>query len=264
MSLIMNIFVFDIETIPDTKLGKRLYNLENLDDEAVIEAMLYLRRQATGNDFLKLHLHQIVTISAVWRHRDQFKVWSLGDETSSEKELLERFFDGIQKFSPTLVSWNGSGFDLPVIHYRSLIHGISAARYWDTGDDDSSFRWNNYLNRFHERHTDLMDVLAGYQNRANASLEEIALSLGLPGKMGMSGDQVWKKYLNQDLTSIRNYCETDVLNTYLVYLRFELLRGRVSLSEYEDECLLVKKNLMESDKEHLIEFCEHWNNSKML
>jgi predicted PolB exonuclease-like 3'-5' exonuclease len=256
----MNTFVFDIETIPDTNLGRQLYHLKDLSDEAVIQAMTCISKQTRGSDFLKLHLHQIVTISVVLRTPTQFNVWSLGTETSSEKELLERFFDGLQKYLPTLVSWNGGGFDLPVIHYRSLIHGISAPSYWETGDEDASFRWNNYLNRFHYRHTDLMDVLAGYQNRANASLDEIALSLGFPGKMGLSGKQVWQTFLQQDIASIRNYCETDVLNTYLIYLRFELLRGRLSLLEYEKECAHVREFLLQTQKPHWLTFCEHWKN----
>jgi predicted PolB exonuclease-like 3'-5' exonuclease len=165
----MNVFVFDIETVPDVASGRRLYGLETLDDEGVAKALFHLRRQETGgSEFLRLHLHRVVAISAVLRSGDRVKVWSLGEESSSEKELLERFFDGLDKFVPTLVSWNGSGFDLPVLHYRALLHGVAAPRYWDTGDDDRDFRWNNYLSRYHSRHTDLMDVLAGYQARANA------------------------------------------------------------------------------------------------
>src|SRR5699024_9779140 len=108
-----------------------------------------------------------------------------------EEELVQRFFDGIEKFIPTLVSWNGGAFDLPVIHYRALFHGIAGLRYWEIGDEDQSFRWNNYLNRYHQRHLDLMDMLSGYQARAAAPLDEIAVLLGLPGKMGMSGTKVW-------------------------------------------------------------------------
>jgi predicted PolB exonuclease-like 3'-5' exonuclease len=254
----MNLFVFDIETIPDTQLGRLIYDLKDLDDAAVIAAMLHLHRQTSGSEFLKLYLHKIVTISVALKTPSYFNVWSLGDETSDEKELLERFFDGIQKYSPTLVSWNGSGFDLPVIHYRSLIQGVSAPRYWETGDEDTNFRWNNYLNRFHYRHTDLMDVLAGYQNRANAPLDEIALALGLPGKMGMSGGKVWQTFLAGDRQSIRDYCETDVLNTYLIYERFELLRGKLTLSEYQTQCEKVRQTLLESGKPHLQRFCDRW------
>ena len=135
---------------------------------------------------------KIVTISVVLKTDDKLSVWSLGDKDSTETELLERFFEGIERYTPVIVSWNGSGFDLPVIHYRSLIHGVVAQRYWENGDDDQSFRWNNYLSRFHSRHTDLMDVLSGYITTARAPLNEIATILGFPGKMGMSGEKVWE------------------------------------------------------------------------
>jgi len=254
----MNIFVFDIETIPDTRLGRLIYDFKNLTDEGVIEAMLHLRRQETQSEFLKLHMQQIVAISVVLRTPDHFKVWSLGNESATEKELIERFFDGIQKYSPTLVSWNGSGFDLPVIHYRSLIHGVSAPRYWEMGDEDNSFRWNNYLSRYHYRHMDLMDILAGYQNRANAPLNEIALSLGLPGKMGMIGEKVWRAFLNGEIENIRDYCETDVLNTYLIYVKLQLLRGKLSAAECRNEYAFVKEQLLTANKPHFDKFCEHW------
>ena len=201
---------------------------------------------------------ETVAISAVLRSGDRVKVWSLGEEDSSEKELIQRFYDGIDRFVPTLVSWNGSGFDLPVLHYRALLHGVSAPRYWDTGDDDREFRFNNYLGRFHFRHTDLMDILAGYQARANAPLDEIATLLGFPGKMGMSGAHVWDSYLEGDIAGIRNYCETDVLNTYLVYLRFQLMRGHLSEEGYKAECELLRETLINEDKPHLQEFVTHW------
>ena len=201
----------------------------------------------------------MVAISAVLRSQDRFNLWSLGQPDSPEKELIERFFDGLERYSPTLVSWNGGGFDLPVLHYRSLLHGVVAARYWETGDDDSSFRWNNYLNRFHDRHTDLMDVLSGHQARAVASLEEMALLLGLPGKLGMHGARVWERFLAGDIDSIRNYCETDVLNTYLVYLRFELVRGRLSETAYARERETLRAALVDDGRPHVNEFLSAWS-----
>ncbi|MFA5529852.1 MAG: 3'-5' exonuclease, partial [Thiohalomonadaceae bacterium] len=180
----MNVLVFDIETIPDVDAGRRLHGLEGLSDADVVSAMFNLRRQENGTEFLRLHLQRVVAISAVLRRGDSLKVWSLGEADSPEKELIQRFFDGVERFSPTLVSWNGCGFDLPVLHYRALLHGVQAPRYWETGDEDQSFRWNNYLSRYHARHTDLMDVLSGYQGRACAPLDEIATMLGFPGKMG--------------------------------------------------------------------------------
>ncbi|MGF1547410.1 MAG: 3'-5' exonuclease [Thiotrichales bacterium] len=256
----LNVLVFDIETVPDVDGGRRLYGLDGLDDERTAQALFSLRQQKTGSEFLALHLQRIVAISVVLRTRDQFKVWSLGDEDASEAELLRRFFDGIERYTPTLVSWNGAGFDLPVIHYRALLHGVAAPRYWDTGEEDSSFRFNNYLNRFQWRHTDLMDVLALYQLRAAAPLDEIATLLGFPGKMGMSGAKVWDAFLQGEIREIRNYCETDVLNTYLVYLRFERLRGHLTAEDCQRECDLVRDHLRAADKPHLLAFEQAWRN----
>ena len=255
----MNTFVFDIETVPDVVAGRRLYGLADLSDQEVGDVMFLKQREKSGTDFLRHHLHQVAAISVVLRNADRFKVWSLGTPESSERELIERFFAGLDRYSPTLVSWNGGGFDLPVLHYRALFHGIAAPRYWETGDEESSFRWNNYLNRFHSRHTDLMDVLAGYQARANAPLSEIATMLGFPGKLGMHGGLVWDSVLAGNIIDVRNYCETDVLNTYLIYLRFDLIRGRLSASEYARECALVRSSLAADEKPHLDAFLAAWD-----
>ncbi len=255
----MHCFAFDIETVPDTELGRRLFDLDGLDDEDVAKAMFALRQQQTGDEFLALHCHRIVAISVALRSGDQFRVWSLGELEANEAELIRRFYDGLERYTPDLVSWNGSGFDLPVLHYRALRHGIAAPRYWEMGDDDQSFRWNNYLNRFHWRHTDLMDVLSGFQGRGRAPLDQIAVMLGFPGKLGMSGAHVWDAYCEGRLQSIRDYCETDALNTYLVYLRFELMRGRLTQDSYEAECDRVREFLNAADKSHFTQFLQAWN-----
>jgi len=226
----MNTLVFDIETVPDVELGRHFYSLQGLDDAAVAKAMFAQQRASTGADFLP-HLQQrVVAISCVLRTREQLKVWSLGEAQSSEAELLTRFFDGIDKYLPELVSWNGGGFDLPVLHYRSLKAGVQAPRYWEVGDEDAAFRYNNYLNRFHWRHLDLMDVLSGFQPRARAKLADVAALLGFPGKLGFAGDQVWEAYLAGQILAVRRYCETDALNTYLIFLRFQFLRALLRAS----------------------------------
>ena len=255
----MNTLVFDIETIPDIEGGRKLYNLGDLDAEGIAQAMFHLRAQKTGSEFLAHHLHRIVAISVTFRGRgDEFKVWTLGDEQASEKEIIQRFFDGIDRYTPTIVSWNGSGFDLPVIHYRAMLHKIAAPRYWDMGEDDKSFKWNNYISRYHTRHTDMMDLQALYSGRANAPLDELATLYGFPGKMGMSGGKVWEAYQAGKLSEIRNYCETDVLNTWLVYLRFQLMRGHITHEKYAMECELVRKVLKQSGKAHLQAFESAW------
>lgn len=258
----MNVLVFDIETIPDVETGRKIYDLgasDKLSDADVARVMFSKRREQTGeSEFLRLHFHKICAISVLLRQGDSVKVWSIGELESDEADIIKRFYDGIEKYTPTLVSWNGGGFDLPVLHYRALKHGVAAPRYWDTGNDDSSFKWNNYLSRFHSRHTDLMDVLAGYQVRANAPLDEIAVMLGFPGKMGVSGADVWDEFQAGNLQGIRNYCETDVLNTYLVYLRFELIRGNLTKEAWDKEQEKLRKNLQDEDKEHLNEFLRAW------
>lgn len=254
----MHCFSFDIETVPDTEFGERMWNLDGLSEKDIGTAMFFKRLQQTGREFLPLHQQRVVAISVALRTRDSLRIWSLGERDSDEGELVRRFFDGIEKYSPELVSWNGSGFDLPVLHYRALKHGVQAPRYWEMGDQDREFRYNNYLSRFHWRHIDLMDVLAGFQPRGKASLDQTAVLLGFPGKLGMSGDKVWQTWLDGGIDEIRNYCETDVLNTYLVYLRFEFMRGNLDEQDLEREYELVRSTIRSMDVPHLNEFAEAW------
>lgn len=255
----MNHLVFDIETVPDVELGRRIHGLQGLPDAEVAKAMFTLRRQENGSEFLAHEQHRVVAIACALRSRDSLRVWSLGDPDAAEPELLERFFEGVERYVPVLISWNGGGFDLPVLQYRALQAGIAAPRYWETGEEDAGFRYNNYLSRFHWRHIDLMDVLSGFQARARASLADVAGLLGLPGKLGFSGAQVWEAWLAGDIVGIRRYCETDVLNTYLVFLRFELIRARLTPERYLEEVERVRRLLRESGEPHMQEFLRHWD-----
>jgi predicted PolB exonuclease-like 3'-5' exonuclease len=251
------VLVFDIETVPDVPGLRKLHGVDAEVPDADVAAMAFqLRRQKTGHDFLPLHLQRVVAISCALADRDAFKVWSIAAD--SEGEIIQRFFDGIEKYTPQLVSWNGSGFDLPVLHYRGMIHSVRAPRYWDTGDDDREFRYNNYISRYHMRHCDVMDLLSLYQGRAVAPLDEIAQLLGLPGKLGMDGSQVWDAYQAGRLAEIRNYCETDVVNTYLVFLRFQAMRGTVTADQHRAQCDLVRSTLARSPEPHWQEFLAHW------
>lgn len=253
------VLVFDIETVPDIEGLRKLHDLgPELTPTDIAEMAFQFRRQATGSDFLKLHVQRVVAISCALRDKNDFRVWTLGSAEDSEAELIRRFFEGIDKYTPQLVSWNGGGFDLPVLHYRALIHGIQARRYWETGEDDKDFKWNNYLSRYHSRHLDLMDLLALYQPRANAPLDDLAKLMGFPGKLGMDGSQVWGAFQNGEIAAIRNYCETDVVNTYLVYLRFQLMRGMLSEAQYKAECELVRTTLKKSSEPHWKEFLSQW------
>jgi 3'-5' exonuclease len=253
------VLVFDIETVPDVAGVRKLNDVDPSVPDAQVAAMAFqLRRQAVGHDFLPLHLHRVIAISCALSDRDAFRVWSIGAEGDSEGDIIQRFFDGIEKYTPQLVSWNGAGFDLPVLHYRGLIHGVRAPRYWDTGNDDRDFRYNNYISRYHMRHCDVMDLLALYQGRAVAPLDEIAQLLGLPGKLGMDGSQVWDAYLGGRIADIRNYCETDVVNTYLVFLRFEAMRGALTADECRNQLERVRTTLARSTEPHWQLFLSRW------
>lgn len=254
----MNTLVFDIETIPDLEGGRRIYDLGDLNDRDAASALFNIRRQETGSEFLRLHLHRIVAISVVVRTPDFVKVWSLGEQDSDEKELIERFFTGIDRYTPQLVSWNGGGFDLPVLHYRAMRHGVVARRYWETGGEDQSFKFNNYISRFHQRHLDLMDMVAMYNPRAFAPLDQIATLLGFPGKMGMSGAKVFDAFQDGDIKGIRDYCETDVLNTWLVFLRFQVMRGELAPEACEEEMQFLRDYLKAENKPHFNAFLEAW------
>ena len=248
----MNVLIFDIETVPDTSGGAKLLELEGLSKKDIIKAMEHTQFQKSGTMFQPLHLHKIVAISVLYKNNEKLSLLSLGDEDSEESDLLNLFFSAIDKSQPQLVSWNGKGFDSPVIHYRALIHGVSSIKYWDKGDDDREFKWNNYLNRYHDRHLDLMDVMSGYKKPA--SLTDIAQLIGAPGKYGIDGSKVTDYYLANDIKKIRDYCETDVLNTYFVFLRYQLISNNITIDNYKKLLEEIFSFLDKSDKEHWKEF----------
>ena len=260
------VLVFDIESIPDVAGIRALHDLPaELDDAEVAEFAFQKQRAKNGSDFLPHHLQRIAVISCAMRANSEeggFKVWSLAEPTLGEAEIIRRFFGGIEKYTPQLVSWNGGGFDLPVLHYRGLIHGVEAVRYWEMGEGDGfdarDFKWNNYISRYHMRHLDLMDLLSMYQPRANAPLDQLAKLMGLPGKLGMDGGAVWGAWLDGRIDDIRDYCETDVVNTYLVYLRFQMMRGRLSPAEHAAEVSFVRAELAKIDAPHWREFLTAW------
>ncbi|MGH8711487.1 MAG: 3'-5' exonuclease, partial [Burkholderiales bacterium] len=129
---------------------------------------------------------------------------------------------------------------------------------WNLGEDDKEFKWNNYISRYHLRHLDLMDLLALYQPRNNVPLDEMAKLIGFPGKLGMDGSKIWDTYQNGKTDSIRNYCETDAANTYLLYLRFQLVRGAFNNEQYRRECELVRASLSKNTEPHWREFLSEW------
>jgi len=127
----------------------------------------------------------------------------------------------IAALSPQLVTFNGSSFDLPVLRYRAMVQGVAAP----------GLAARPYFHRYTEDAVDLCDVLASFSSQAKATLHELCRVMGLPGKPdGMTGAEVEKYYRDGH---IAEYCESDVLNTYRVWLRHELFRGRLSDAEFQ-------------------------------
>jgi len=253
------ILTFDLETVPDVEGLRRLRaEWAGLDDRSVASYAMAERRERTGNDFLPLHLHRVLVIGCAFRDEAGFRVRSLGTAGDGEAKLIGDFFRLIDRYAPQLVSWNGSAFDLPVLHYRALIHGVPARRYWDQGEDDRESRFSNYISRYHLRHVDLMDVLSRYQGRAAAPLDEVSRLAGFAGKLGMDGSQVWDAYCDGQIDRIRAYCETDVVNTYLLYCRFRKMRGQLDEGGYSEEMRQVREALTAAEGSHWQQYLSAW------
>ncbi len=256
------VLVFDIESIPDIAGLRALRGAPAEMGDAEVYAAWVTERKAKGqSDFMPLHLQRILVISAVFRNADGLRIHSFVDrDDQSEGKVIQTFFNTLEKHTPQLVSWNGGGFDLPVLHYRGLKHGVVADKYWDMGEDDREFKWNNYISRYHMRHLDLMDLLAMYQPKNNAPLDAMAKLCGFPGKLGMDGSAVYPAYLDGKLEEIRRYCETDVMNTYLVYCRFQKMRGGLLDHEYTQEIELVRQTLggLAETEAHWQEYLQAW------
>jgi hypothetical protein len=257
------VLAFDIESIPDTAGLRTLRQIDaGIDDAGVYATEIAQRQEAGKSDFMPLHLQRVLVISCVFRNGDGLRVHSLVDREpegkSQEGKLIQSFFNTIERHVPQLVSWNGGGFDLPVLHYRGLRHGVVASQYWDMGEDDRDFKWNNYIGRYHLRHLDLMDLLAMYQPRASAPLDAMARLCGFPGKLGMDGAAVYPAYLEGRIEEIRRYCETDAMNTYLLYCRFQKMRGGFNEAEYDKEISFVRETLGAIDEPHWREYLAAW------
>ena len=259
------VLVFDIETVPDLVGLRQLRGTApDIGDDALWAAIQAERAAEGKSDFMPHHLQRVLVVSCVFRSAEGLRVHSFVDRgaegASQEARVIQGFFQAVEKHVPQLVSWNGGGFDLPVLHWRGLRHGVVAGKYWDLGEDDREFKWNNYIGRYHLRHLDLMDLLAMYQPRANAPLDAMAKLCGFPGKLGMDGSAVYPAYLNGQLDEIRRYCETDVMNTYLLYCRFQKMRCGFTEAEYQQEIDFVKQSLgaLAPSEPHWQEYLAAW------
>ena len=235
------ICIFDIETIPNTELLRKMYPEENLSDLALCHKAFAAQKEATGSEFLPLYLHKVVAISSVIadEYGHFIKVGNFG-KADDEKTILSEFLSYIDRQNPKLVSYNGRNFDIPTIMLRAMAYNLSATGYYETDNPKyNKNKWENYRQRYSERfHTDLLDALGHFGSVRGLRLDSVCGMLGIPGKYDMSGDLVHSIYYDENLEhekklqTIQEYCQSDVLNTYWLYLKYELLKGNLTLPDY--------------------------------
>ena len=259
------ILVFDIETVADTDAARRIYpQLAELNDADTLAALTAIRIQEAGHDFMRLPLQRIVCISAFYVKDGVSKLFSLSAEHLSEKEMLRKFFrafDNTEKL-PQLISWNGSGFDIPVLIYRAMQYDLSAPWLFEEGERIKNMRFDNYVNRFHTRHLDLMDRFSQYGASRREAMDVVASLYGLPGKTDVDGSMVGDLVAQDKWQTLTVYCESDVMNTWLIYLRWLRLTGNLSsegFSAWQSQTREYLTAMMEDDgsiRHH--EFLSDW------
>jgi 3'-5' exonuclease len=215
------VIVWDLETVPDLRGFAAANDLVGKTDHEI--------RDTLGNKFPKHIYHSIACIGALVAHRkdDHWAVDALGAPhvgERTEKQLISAFVNKIAELSPQLVTFNGNSFDLPVLRYRAMINEVSAP----------GLSSRPYFNRYTEDALDLCDVLSSFAPHTKASLNELSRIMGMPGKPeNIDGSEVERFFLEGKIKEIAEYCETDIINTYRVWLRYELFRGQLSEKGYE-------------------------------
>ena len=230
------ILVFDIETVADIDGARRIYpQLAALNDEDTLSALTAIRMQEAGHDFMRLPLQRIACISALYIKDGKLSLFSLTADKFSEKDILAKFFRAFSDLEtlPQLISWNGSGFDIPVLIYRAMQYDLSAPWLFEEGERIKNMRFDNYVNRFHTRHLDLMDRFSQYGASRREAMDIVASLYGLPGKTDVDGSMVGALVSSGDWQTLSIYCESDVMNTWLIYLRWLRLTGKLSSPDFD-------------------------------
>lgn len=237
----MNIFAFTFATIPDINAGRKLYALDGLSDQNVAEVMFHRQRQINGSEQLPLHQQRIVALSALLRTADAIKWVTLGECSDSELELLQQFFALMEKHAPMLVTWNGAVFERPVMHHRSVFHGVGSNHYWNSS----------------AHHLDLAAQFSGSDAEAVVPLDEFATLLDLPAKERRYNH--WDLCLAGELEQIHNDITTDAFNVYLIHLRLQLVSGRLSQERYRSECQKLRELLQVQNRPHINGYMGRWS-----
>lgn len=233
------ICVFDIESVPDVELLREIYHYDG-DSMDVCKQAFVAQKEASGSEFLPLSFHKIVSIASVLA--DDFgnfiKVGHFAKHISienREEALLQEFSAFLNKQNPRLISFNGRGYDMPLIGIRALKYNVNLYGYYEI--DNQQFgknKWENYRQRYSERfHLDLYDTLGNYGAIRTLSLDAVCKMAGIMGKYEICGGQVYELiFQDNDLEKVDFYCQSDVLNTYWLFLKFELTKGMLQMNDY--------------------------------
>ncbi len=257
--------VFDIETRVDKDLIKQVHDPENAltIDQAYDKARdELLERSGLKSDFFPIPYHLPIAIATLQADQN-YRIVSLGClgiDRFSESELVSRFWQ-LFETCDTLVSFNGRGFDLPVLESRALKHALSLPRYFAAGRARSTYRGSRYSDAFHLDICDFLSNFGAAQRRG--SLDLLARIIGLPGKYSIAGEDVEYLYRQGRLKEINQYCMTDVLQTFLLFLRVELMRGKLDPSGYEAAVGAARENLSQrarnaGSENFLLDFLRRW------
>lgn len=248
--------VFDCESVPDVALLREIYNF-NGDDLAVCEMAFANQRELSGSEFLPIAFHKIISIAALIC--DDFgrfiKVGNFAcdnaDSHPNESEILGDFLRYLNKNNPKLVSFNGRAFDLPTIMIRAMKYNLSAESYFEIDNaEHNKNKWDNYRARYSENfHIDLLDAISSFGAVRGLKLDIVCKMVGLVGKFDTSGDDVYRLFYEKKFKKIDEYCQSDVLNTYWLYLKYQLLQGKITLAEYMD-LLNIFLEKMPKDKDY--------------
>lgn len=196
-----------------------------IDIETILDPELPIEESSEAERLPAPPHHKVVVIGALWLdegHRPR-KLGVLG-ESKDEPEILIDFAKFIEDRRPTIVTWNGRGFDMPVIASRCLRHGITLRHYYSSRD--VRYRFSP------EGHLDLMDYIADFGAAKPAKLDIVAKLIGMPGKVGVAGKDVGPMVHAGKIQEVRNYCLCDVVQTAAIFLRVELLRGELDKEHY--------------------------------
>jgi 3'-5' exonuclease len=224
----MRYTIVDIETRIAKNLVRAVYfpHVDISEEEAYEQARQQLRAEQ-GNDFFPLSFHLPISIAVGQVNDDRIlvAVETVQESDYSEEEIVRVFWQRLERFPGSLVTFNGRNFDLPVLELQALKYGCPAPRYF------GGKARNRYVE---EGHYDLYDFLTNFgAHRLRGGFNVLAKMIGLPGKTEIDGSMVQQLWEDGRLADIHRYCRHDVIQTYFLFLRVELMRGRLTVPQYE-------------------------------